>query len=97
MEEGGNPPQNLKCPPKVGHIKNGVITALGAICACIFAIYQKLGLGLPRPNGHTNAIQFGNLSMLLGVFCLAGLGWASTLKNTKSSFSAYLSLGLFVV
>ena len=91
MGEGGNPPTKPEVPPKVGHIKNG------AIGACIFAIYQKFGLGLARPHGYTHPIQFGNLSMLLGVFCLAGLGWASTLKNTKPSFSAYLSLGLFVV
>ena len=79
--------------PSLHYLWTGI--ALGAIGACIFAIYQKFGLGLPRPNGHTNAIQFGNLSMLLGVFCLAGLGWASTLKKYKTFFFCLLVVGAF--
>lgn len=41
--------------------------AVGAVGSGLVGLYQTYGLGLPRANGFTNAIQYGNLSMLLAV------------------------------
>jgi O-antigen ligase len=60
-------------PPRLGGVWAGL--ALGAMGAGGFALWQK-GEGLTRAVGYMHPIQFGNISLLLGVFCLAGLGWA---------------------
>lgn len=61
-------------PPRLAWLWSGL--ALGAIGAGGWAIWQRFGEGVPRASGDMNPIQYGNLSMLLGVLCLAGLGWA---------------------
>ncbi len=61
-------------PPRRVYLWCGL--ALGAIGAGTWAAWLKLVEEVPRASGHTHPIQFGNLSMLLGVLCLAGLGWA---------------------
>ncbi|KKW69160.1 hypothetical protein AAV94_01935 [Lampropedia cohaerens] len=50
--------------PSVRSVVWGV--AVGCWGAGLIAMWQVYGLGLPRANGHTNAIQFGNLALLLG-------------------------------
>lgn len=47
--------------------------AAGAWGAGALALWQTLGQGVARAAGYTNAIQFGNLALLLGLLCLAGL------------------------
>ena len=64
----------LRYPPKLAFFWSGAAT--GALLACGWAGWQKLVEGVDRAQGHTHVIQFGNLSMLLGVLCMAGLGWA---------------------
>lgn len=64
----------LRFPPRQAWLWSGL--ALGAIGAASLAIFQKLMEGAVRPSGFLHAIQFGNLSMLMGVLCFAGLGWA---------------------
>ncbi len=61
-------------PPRLAWLWSGM--AVGAIGAGGWAGWQKLVEGAWRAIGHTYVIQFGNLSMLMGIFCLAGLGWA---------------------
>ncbi|WP_242597102.1 O-antigen ligase family protein [Billgrantia sulfidoxydans] len=61
-------------PPRLAWMWSGII--LGAIGAGSWAGWQKLVAEVARAEGYTYVIQFGNLSMLLGIFCLAGLGWA---------------------
>ncbi len=41
--------------------------AVGAVGSGLISLYQVFWLSLPRANGFTNAIQYGNLSMLLAV------------------------------
>lgn len=55
---------------------------LGASLTGLWAGWQRLVLGYDRAEGFTNAIQFGNISLLLGVMCLAGLGWAAREKKS---------------
>lgn len=80
----------LKHPPRLVWLWAGVAT--GGIMAGSWAGYQKLALGVERAKGFTHVIQFGNISMLTGLFCLAGLAWACT-RPTKKYWILYLSLG----
>lgn len=50
--------------------------AVGGIGTGLFAAYLYVVQIDPRVGGFTNPIQFGNLSFLLGILCLAGLFWA---------------------
>lgn len=61
-------------PPKM--VAVWLSAALAAIGTGSFAAWQKLVLGMERADGHTQVIQFGNSSMLFGILCLGGLGWA---------------------
>lgn len=80
----------LKYPPKQTWVWLGV--ALGALGTGIFAIYLKQTTGIDRVSGHShNAIQYGNLSLLLGFLSLTGVLWALQLKKYK-----YLMLSLLV-
>ncbi|XKE47250.1 O-antigen ligase family protein [Halomonas organivorans] len=79
----------LAHPPRLAWLWAGF--ALGAVGAGTFAAWQKFALGLPRPDGFSHAIQFGNLCVLLATLCLAGLGWAST-RARRGAW--YLVLGL---
>lgn len=64
----------LRHPPKPGCFWGGI--AAGAIAVGGWSAWQKLVLGIDRAGGFTLVIQFGNISMLLGMLCLAGAGWA---------------------
>jgi len=77
-------------PPKLAFLWGGI--AVGAISAGSWAGWQKLFEGVSRAGGHTHVIQFGNLSMLLGVLCLAGLGWA-VVQRQRNGWVAFMLLG----
>lgn len=64
----------LRYPPRQEIVWAGI--ALGGIATGSWALWEKFALGAVRVSGHTNAIQYGNLSMLMGLLCLAGMGWA---------------------
>jgi O-antigen ligase len=46
---------------------------VGAIGAMLFAIYQRFGLMLPRAEGFSMPITFGDLAMAMGLMSLAGI------------------------
>lgn len=77
-------------PPRLSFLWSGL--ALGALAAGGWAIWQKEVEGVWRAQGHTHVIQFGNLSMLLGVLCMAGLGWA-VVQRQRHFWVALLVLG----
>lgn len=58
-------------PPKENWLWLGA--ALGGMGGGAIALFQYAYLHLPRPHGFTNAIQFGNLSLLMGLICVIGL------------------------
>ncbi len=64
----------LAYPPRAAFIWGGLAT--GGLATGLWAVWQKFALDMERALGYTSTIQFGNLSMLLGILCLAGLGWA---------------------
>jgi len=65
----------LACPPRPVWLWGGV--AVGAMGAGVLALWQRVVEGVGRPGGFTQIIQFGDISILFGGFCLAGLGWAA--------------------
>ena len=77
-------------PPRRAFLWSGL--AMGAIGAGSWAAWLKLVEDVPRAAGHTHPIQFGNLSMLLGVLCLAGLAW-SVMQRRRGLWVLLLSVG----
>lgn len=67
-------PLLLRFPPNPYFFWSGL--AVGAILTGLWAVWQKVFEGAVRAGGYTNTIQFGNISMLLGLLCLAGVSWA---------------------
>ena len=80
----------LAYPPKLSWLWSGL--AVGSVLTGSWAIWQKLVMGIDRATGYTYVIQFGNISMLFGLLCLAGLGWAVVQPNSKR-WVALLLLG----
>ena len=77
-------------PPRLAFMWAGLV--VGCVLTASWAIWQKLFLGIERATGYTYVIQFGNISMLFGIFCLAGLGWAAVQPNARR-WVAFLLLG----
>ena len=63
-------------PPQSRWLWHGlVIGALGAVGTALYEVFQHLDAwraGGFRANGYTNAIQFGNIALLLGLLALCG-------------------------
>lgn len=79
--------------PKSHWVWLGLVS--GSILTALLAVYEKLLLGIERASGFNHPIQFGNLAILMGLFCLAGLGWATSLSNSaqRRFYSIALLLG----
>lgn len=77
-------------PPRLAFLWSGL--AVGAISAGSWAGWQKIIEETDRAQGYTHVIQFGNLSMLMGVLCLAGLGWAMVQRH-RNVWVYFLLLG----
>lgn len=69
------------CPPHPAFLWSGL--AVGAIGAGFYAGWQTLILSHDRAAGDTNPIQYGNISLILGVLCLAGIQWSLTQRRAK--------------
>lgn len=70
----------LRYPPKPSYLWSGL--AIGGIGAGVYAMWQVFGIGMERADGSTNAIQYGNISLTLGILSLVGLGWAWQQRNS---------------
>ncbi|MGC3872346.1 O-antigen ligase family protein [Halomonas sp. GXIMD04776] len=79
----------LAFPPPAAAMWSGV--ALGSVFTGIWAGWQKLVMGARRAQGFVDSIQFGDLSLLLGFFCLTGLGWALS-RDTRIRRQAWCVL-----
>lgn len=82
----------LRYPPRQDVVWGGI--ALGAIATGSWALWEKFALGAVRVSGHTNAIQYGNLSMLMGLLCLVGLGWAYQQQRYRPVWMLLMLIGL---
>lgn len=69
-------------PPRLAWLWSGLV--VGAVGVGAWAIWQKLLVGVDRATGYTYVIQFGDISMLMGILCLAGLGWAMIQPRRKT-------------
>jgi O-antigen ligase len=61
-------------PPQPAFIWSGA--AIGGIGAGMYALWQVVIIGMGRAEGTTNAIQYGNISLILGIVSLMGMFWA---------------------
>ncbi|EHJ93067.1 hypothetical protein KUC_0011 [Vreelandella boliviensis LC1] len=82
-------------PPRLAWFWGGI--AVGAMGAGGWATWLKVIESVARPGGYNNPIQFGNLSMLLGVLCLAAMGWAVTQRRRHLWVALFLVAALFGV
>ena len=81
----------LAYPPRPAAWWSGV--AVGAIAGAALALWQFTMQDMVRPQGSTsNAIHYGNVSMLLGMLSLAGLEWARA-RRRALAWSALLLAG----
>lgn len=72
----------LAYPPSAAAIWAGL--AIGAIGSGTFASWQNLILAHTRAEGFTNPIQYGNISLLLGMLCLPGIKWARMQRHAAA-------------
>jgi O-antigen ligase len=56
---------------------------IGGILAGLYTGWQNLFVLHTRAGGHTNPIQYGNISFIIGMLCLAGLGWAMLQQRAR--------------
>lgn len=81
----------LAYPPRPEAWWAGV--ASGAIGGAVLAIWQFVVQHMPRPEAATsNAIHYGNVSMLLGMLALCGLEWARK-QQRRTAWYAFLLAG----
>jgi O-antigen ligase len=83
-------------PPAPAMFWSGLI--IGGILAGLYTGWQYLIVNtdpLVRAGGHTNPIQYGNISSIIGMLCLAGLGWA--MQQERRVYWVALLLGGFVM
>lgn len=80
----------LRHPAKPACFWGGI--AAGAVGAGAWAAWQKLAMGVPEIQTYTLVIQFGNIAMLFGMLCLAGVGWAWFVRRS-GAWAAVLMLG----
>lgn len=81
----------LAYPPRPSAWWGGL--AIGAMMGAAMAFWQLIVLHLERPQAATsNAIHYGNVSMLLGMLALCGLGWAREQRH-RMTWSIFLLAG----
>ncbi len=78
-------------PPSPRFFWGGI--AAGAISSVFFSGWQFFSAAQARAGGFTNPIQFGNISMLFGILCAAGIGWA-VLEKRRCFWSFFLVCGV---
>lgn len=83
----------LAFAPGLRWLWRGIFT--GACGSGLIALYQTGVQGMPRATGYTNAIQYGDLSLLLGLMCAALLmvQWARWRILQRLAWSAAVLLG----
>lgn len=64
---------------------------VGAIGAMLFAIYQRFGLMLPRAEGFSMPITFGDLAMAMGLMSLAGIRQVARTRWAALPYLAFLA------
>jgi len=82
----------LNTPPSLRILWAGI--AAGSISAGIVAAWQRHWLELYRPDGFmTSAIPFGDISLMGGILCLAGMFWSNSQGRSVRIWQAALAMG----
>jgi O-antigen ligase len=68
--------------------------ATGAISSGLYSAWQIFSTSGMRAAGYTHPIQFGNISLLFGILCFAGLGWAASQRRSVFWY-VLMSCGIF--
>ncbi|WP_049723497.1 O-antigen ligase family protein [Gilvimarinus polysaccharolyticus] len=76
----------LAYPPRQSYWWSALI--IGTLAGGILALWQILVENRVRAGGFMNPIQFGNLSLLMGVLCLTGIGWAREQRHATLWWAA---------
>lgn len=84
----------LKHKPKQSFLWGGIVT--GAWATGIWAISEKLLTNVAGVDAHTNTIQYGNISMLLGLLCLAGFIWAYQREKQRTFWITACLIGFLL-
>ncbi len=84
----------VAAPPRPAALWAGL--ALGGVGSGLLALIQVYGLGLERAHGFTNAIQYGDLSLLIGLMALSVMAvlWARLSGAQRAGLGAGGTLGL---
>jgi O-antigen ligase len=83
----------LEHPPKLPWLWAGF--AVGAVSGAAVAAWQTVGESFGRAVGFTGVIQFGDLGLMLGVFCAAGIFWANMQPQSRRwAWRCVLGLGV---
>ncbi|WP_431474683.1 O-antigen ligase family protein [Marinobacter sp. KM021] len=78
-------------PPKAQYLWLGF--AVGAVGAGGWAIHQVFFEGMSRAQGETQAIQFGNIAMLMGLISLVGFLWFQQLTRPNNFLKILMLAG----
>jgi O-antigen ligase len=71
----------LRLPYELRWLWGGVV--IGVTLSVGVAAWQLHVLGLERAEGFLNIIHFGNIALVFGAFCAAGLQWAGRLRGRQ--------------
>ncbi len=83
----------LAYPPRAEAWWGGL--AIGAIGGAALGLWQLLILHMERPQAATsNAIHYGNVSILLGILSLCGLSWARQQRHHRAWMALLVTGGI---
>lgn len=82
----------LNVPPRLPTLWLGI--AIGSMSSTAVAIWQGYWLNIDRPSGFmTSAIPFGDISLMAGILCLAGISWANSQGRHARTWQILLAIG----
>lgn len=82
----------LRFPPGLNALWSGA--ALGVTLSIGIAAWQLYVLDHVRAAGYLNIIHFGNIGLVFGLICAAGLRWAATQGQASRRWRFALTIGL---
>lgn len=81
-------------PPSPAWLWTGI--ALGATSGGLIGLYHVFVQGMPRAGGSMNPIQFGNLSILLGLLCICAIFWQKEVGLKNRLLTAFFCVSVLL-
>ncbi|WP_372972814.1 O-antigen ligase family protein [Marinobacter sp.] len=81
-------------PPSPAWLWVGI--ALGATGGGLIGVYHVFVQGMPRAGGSMNPIQFGNLSILLGLLSMCAIFWQKENRTKNGLLTAFFGLSVIL-